>query len=99
MLQNRFPLLHVEHLRQVVFNGVWAFGDGVQDDVPGKPNTDLLEDQGSLRDHQQRQLLHLISRAQSLALLLIGILTDHGDLCVFSFDEGLEAHEVEVAGH
>ena len=43
MLENRVPVLLVQHLGQVVIDCIRTLRDGVQDDVPCKSHSDLLE--------------------------------------------------------
>ena len=86
MLQDSIPLIEVEHLRQVVLDGVGALGDRVEDDVAGEPDSNLLEDECTLRDHEDRCITHFIHRPLSMALLFISVLTNHSDLGVLALN-------------
>ena len=99
MFQDSIPVSCVEDLWNSVIDGVGTFRDRVKDHVPSKSYSDLLEDKGTLCNHQHRHLLHLIHSALPHALLSLSVLTDHCHLSILLLEVGLETHIVEVAWH
>jgi len=96
MLENRLPVLRFHHLRQVL-NRVRTLGNRVENHVSREAHLYLLEHEGALSDHQHRVVFHLVHGALPLALLLLRVLADHRDLCIFGLEVGFKTDKVEVA--
>ena len=84
VLQNFLPIFKVHHLWQTVFKCVWTFRQRIQNDVAGESYADFLENYGSFGDHEDWLLAHFINRPLPLAFFSLCVLTDHGDLSIFS---------------
>ena len=99
MLEYSVPICFVEHLNKVVFECVGTFRDRVQNDIPRKSHSDLLENQSSFSDHKHRVVFHFVESSLLLGGLAIRVLVYHGHLGVLSFKERLKSHKVKVAWH
>ena len=99
MLQDDLPVGGVKHGWKVVFKGIWALRDGVQDHIASKAHIDLLEYQGPFGDHQHGHFLHFVGSSLALALFFVCVFADHGHLSILITEVLFEANEVEVARH
>ena len=99
VLQDHVPVFGCHDLLEAVLNDVWTFRDGIEDHVASEPDTDLLKDERSLSDHQNRSLLHLVQGSKSLALPLLRVLTDHGHVLVLVPDVVPQSDVIEVRGN
>ena len=95
----RFPVIGAEKGSEDVGEGIWRFRQTVEDNVPSVSESDLLEDDGTFGDDQNWFDALFVEVTRTLARLLLRVLTNETDLCIFVFDVGSQLDKVEVLWH
>ena len=74
MLEDSLPVWQVKHFWEVIVDDVGTLRDGVEDEVAGEADLNLLEDKSALSYHQYWHFIHLVQRAKTVGFLLVGVL-------------------------